>query len=72
MVLCGGTLVAFTAFAAFIRRLGWSFLFFFFFCPFRVFAAVRGLWGGTLVAFTVLVVCYWALGLDICGTFQRL
>ena len=25
MVLCGGTLVAFTAFAAFIRRLGWSF-----------------------------------------------
>ena len=43
-----------------------------FFCPFRVFAAVRGLWGGTLVAFTVLVVFYWALGLDICGTFQRL
>ena len=41
-------------------------------CPFRVFAAVRGLWGGTLVAFTVLVVFYWALGLDICGTFQRL
>ena len=127
MVLCGGTLVAFTAFAAFIRRLGWSF-----FCPFRVFAAVRGLWGGTLVAFTVLVVfllgigvghlwhfsafvvfmrdarwsfyflhlfiyfCvalrlafmghwggtlmaftvlvgfYWALGLDVCGAFQRL
>ena len=48
MVLCGGTLVAFPAFAAFIRRLGWSFC-----CPFRVFAAVRGLWGGTLVAFTV-------------------
>ena len=70
MVLCGGTLVAFTAFAAFIRRLGWSF--FFLFCPFRVFAAVRGLWGGTLVAFSVLVVFYWALGLDICGTFQRL
>ena len=68
MVLCGGSLVAFPAFAAFIRRLGWSF----FFCPFRVFAAVRGLWGGTLVAFTVLVVFYWALGLDICGTFQRL
>ena len=67
MVLCGGTLVAFPAFAAFIRRLGWSF-----FCPFRVFAAVRGLWGGTLVAFTVLVVFCWALGLDICGTFQRL
>ena len=80
MVLCGGTLVAFTAFAAFIRRLGWSFFFFFFyfyfFGPFRVFAAVRGLWGGTLVAFTVLVVFffffYWASGLDICGTFQRL
>ena len=84
MVLCGGTLVAFTAFAAFIRRLGSSFFCFCFFfvfvfvfvfvlfCPFRVFAAVRGLWGGTLVAFTVLVVFYWALGLDICGTFQRL
>ena len=42
------------------------------FCPFRVSAAVRGHWGGTLVAFTVLVVFYWALGLDICGTFQRL
>ena len=28
MVLCGGTLVAFTAFVAFIRRLGWSFFFF--------------------------------------------
>ena len=63
----GGTLVAFTAFAAFIRRLGWSF-----FCPFRVFAAVRGLWGGTLMAFTVLVGFYWALGLDVCGAFQRL
>ena len=42
------------------------------FCPFRVFAAFRGHWGGTLVAFTVLVVFYWALGLDICGAFQRL
>ena len=67
MVLCGGTLVAFTAFAAFIRRLGWSF-----FCPFRVFAAVRGLWGGTLVAFTVLVVFSWAMELDSCGAFRRL
>ena len=48
-------------------------IFFFFFGPFWVFAAVRGLWGGTLVAFPVLVVFfYWALGLDICGTFQRL
>ena len=63
----GGTLVAFTAFAAFIRRLGWSF-----FCPFRVFAAVRGLWGGTLVAFTVLVVFSWAMGLVSCGAFRRL
>ena len=42
------------------------------FCPFRVFAAFRGHWGGTLVAFTVLVVFYWTLGLDICGAFQRL
>ena len=66
-VLCGVTLVAFIAFATFIRRLGWSF-----FCPFRVFAEFRGHWGGTLVAFTVLVVFYWALGLDICGAFQRL
>ena len=32
MVLCGGTLVAFTAFAAFIRRLGWSFFFAHFEC----------------------------------------
>ena len=60
MVLCGGTLVAFTAFAAVIRRLGWSF-----FCPFRVFAAVRGLWGGTLVAFTVLVVFFFFFLLGI-------
>ena len=63
----GGTLVAFTAFAAFIRRLGWSF-----FCPFRVFAAVRGHWGGSLVAFKVLVVFSWAIGLDSCGAFRRL
>ena len=34
--------------------------------------ALRGHWGGTLVAFTVLVVFYWALGLDVCGAFQRL
>ena len=43
-----------------------------FFCPFRVFAAVRGLWGGTLVAFTVLVVFSWAMGLVSCGAFRRL
>ena len=41
-------------------------------CPFRVFAAVRGLWGGTLVAFTVLVVFSWAMGLFSCGAFRRL
>ena len=41
-------------------------------CPFRVFAAVRGLWGGTLVAFTVLVIFSWAMGLDSCGAFRRL
>ena len=34
--------------------------------------ALRGHWGGTLVAFTVLVVFCWALGLDDCGAFQRL
>ena len=42
------------------------------FCPFRVFAAFRGHWGGTLVAFTVLVGFFGALGLEICGAFQRL
>ena len=42
------------------------------FCPFRVFAAVRGHWGGSLVAFTVLVVFSWAMGLDSCGAFRRL
>ena len=34
--------------------------------------ALRGHWGGTLVAFTVLVVFCWALGLDVCGAFQHL
>ena len=29
-------------------------------------------WGGTLMAFTVLAGFYWALGLDVCGAFQRL
>ena len=47
--------MAFTAFVAFLRRLGWSFIYLFF-PPFRVFAAFRGHWGGTLMAFTVLVV----------------
>ena len=42
------------------------------FCPFRVFAAVREHWGGSLVAFTVLVVFSWAMGLDSCGAFRRL
>ena len=74
MVLCGGTLVAFTAFVTFIRRLGWSF--FFFFCPFQAFAAFWGHWGGTLVAFTVLVVFYWALGwsfvvlFSVCSVYE--
>ena len=34
--------------------------------------AFMGHWGGTLMAFTVLVRFYWALGLDVCGAFQRL
>ena len=34
--------------------------------------AFMGHWGGTLMAFTVLVGFYWALGLDVCGAFQRL
>ena len=52
MVHWCGTLVAFTAFVAFIRRLG---------CPlfvaFRVFVAFMGHWGGTLVACTAFVLC---------------
>ena len=39
------------------------------FVPFRVFVMFMGHWGGTLVAFTVLVGFYWALGLDVCGAF---
>ena len=34
--------------------------------------AFMGHWGGTVVAFTVSVRFYWALGLDVCGAFQRL
>ena len=32
------------------------------FCPFRVFAAFRGHWGGTFVAFTALVVFLLGIG----------
>ena len=46
----GGALVVFTAFVAFMRRLGWSP-----FVAFRVFVTFMGHWGGTLVAFTVFV-----------------
>ena len=60
--------MALTAFVSFIRRLGWSF-----FCPFRAFCSVRGHWGGEPCGvYSVTVVFYWALGLVICGTFQRL
>ena len=60
--------MAFTAFVAFIRRLG---------CPlfvaFRVFVTFMGHWGGTLVAFTVLVVytahwsCTFMVFLSVCS-----
>ena len=52
--------MAFTTFVAFIRRLGWSF-----YVAFRVFVAFMGHWGGILLAFTVLVSVYWALGLNV-------
>ena len=45
-------------------------LFYFFGVALRL--AFMGHWGGTLMAFTVLVGFYWALGLDVCGAFQRL
>ena len=48
----------------------YSFIYFLCGVAFRV--ALGGHCGGTLVAFTELGVFYWALGLDICGTFQRL
>ena len=47
-------------------------LFIYFLCGVALCVAFRGHWGGTLVAFTVLVVFCWALGLDVCGAFQRL
>ena len=47
----GGALVAFTAFVAFMKRLGWSP----FFAAFIVFLTFMGHWSGTLVAFTVFV-----------------
>ena len=47
--------------------------YYFFHLLFLFYAALRvafmGHWGGTLVAFTVLVGFYWALGLDVCGAF---
>ena len=46
------------------------FILFFFGVALRL--AFMGHWGGTLMAFTVLVGFYWALGLDVCGAFQRL
>ena len=61
-----------------MRHAGWPFYFIhlFIFCVawhgVALCVALRGHWGETLVAFTVLVVFYWALGLDICGIFKRL
>ena len=46
----GGALVAFTAFVAFMRRLGWSR-----FVAFRVFVTFMEHWDGTLVTFRVFV-----------------
>ena len=68
-----GHLWRFSAFVVYMRDAGWSFYFIylFIFCvALRV--TFMGHWGGTLVAFTVLVGFYWALGLDVCGAFQRL
>ena len=69
----------------FMRHAGWSFYSIHLFFVWRgvvwrgvawrgvaLRVALRGHWGGTLVAFTVLVVFCWALGLDVCGAFQRL
>ena len=44
--------MAFTAFPAFMRRLGCSL-----FLAFRVFVTFMGHWGGTFVAFTAFVLC---------------
>ena len=54
MVLCGGTLVAFTAYICSVYQAFGLVVF----CPFRVFAAFRGHWGWTLTAFTALVVLF--------------
>ena len=73
----------FSAFVVFMRDAGWSFYFIylFIFCVAWRGVAWRGValrvafmghWGRTLVAFTVLVVFYWALGLDVCVAFERL
>ena len=48
------------------------YLFIYFLCGVALRVAFTGHWGGTLVAFTVLVVFYWALGLDVCGACLRL
>ena len=68
-----GHLWRFPAFVVYMRDAGWSFYFIylFIFCV-RLRVAFMGHWGGTLVAFIVLVGFYWALGLDVCGAFQRL
>ena len=69
-----GHLGHFSAFVVFMRDARWSFYFihlFIYFCV-ALRLAFMGHWGGTLVAFTVLVGFYWALGLDVCGAFQRL
>ena len=52
MVHWCGTLVAFTAFVVFVRRLGCQL-----FVAFRVFVMFMGYWGGTLVVFTAFVLC---------------
>ena len=50
------------------------FIYLFFHLLFLFYTALRvafmGHWGGTLVAFTVLVGFYWALGLDVCALFS--
>ena len=71
-----GHLWHFSAFVVFMRDARWSFYFihsFIYFCvALRLAFTGMGHWGGTLVAFTGLVGFYWALGLDVCGAFQRL
>ena len=50
----------------------YSFILFYFIFGVALSLVFMGHWGGTLMAFTVLVGFYWALGLDVCGAFQRL